>query len=307
MRYRARAEPIDSGPQRSKDRNHLAARAPLGGLLRTVPSPRVPRRAVPRETQRYAPHAPHAPHAPYVIDAPLERSSWFTRPDTVHERAMAIAIVVAVAALVFALANRVYADPVEAIVRARLQPALPAGLDVARVYLPASLAAIDVDPAKVAVEAPRELRAGRPSVKLTVRGRTSYVPVAIAALTDVAIAQRELAPGDVIAEGDVAIERRAVVDVAVAPPATLVGASVHAAISAGAPISARDVALAPPLPRGTQVSVDVRRGAVRIRGTGTLELSARPGELATARLAATRTVVHGRLVAPATLLVGDAP
>ena len=291
-------------------------------VLRTIPSPRVPRRAVPRELPRYAPHIKHAPHAqharpapdapcapyaPYAIDASLERSSWFTRPDTVHERSMLIAIVVAVVGLVFALANRVYADPVEAIVRARLQPALPAGLDVARVYLPASLAALDVDPAKVAVEPPRELRAGRPSVKLTVRGRTSYVPVAIAALTDVAIAQRELAPGEVIAEGDIAIERRAVVDVAVAPPATLVGASVHAVIAAGAPISARDVALPPPLPRGTQVSVDVRRGAIHIRGTGTLELSARPGELATARLAATRTVVHGRLVAPATLLVGEAP
>ena len=48
-------------------------------------------------------------------------------------------------------------------------------------------------------------------------------------------------------------------------------------------------------------------GAVHIRGTGTLEMSARPGELATARLAATRTVVHGRLVAPATLLVGENP
>ena len=264
---------------------------------RTFRSPRVPRRGVARDL----------PPGPYAVDTTLERSTWLTRADAVHERSMVLAILFAVAALIFALANRVYADPVEAIVRARLAPALPAGLDVARVYLPASLAALDIEPARVAVEPPRELRAGRPSIKLTVRGRTSYVPVAIAALTDVAIAQRELAPGDVIAEADVAIERRAVVDVAVAPPATIVGAQVHAAIAVGAPIAARDVALPPPLPRGSQVSIDVRRGAVHIRGTGTLELSARPGELASARLTATRTVIHGRLVAPATLLVGEAP
>jgi flagella basal body P-ring formation protein FlgA len=276
--------------------------------LRTALSPRVPRRAVARSLPPYAPHQSHAaytPYTPYPIDESFERSAWFARSRRAYDRSMLIAIVVAVAGLIFALANRVYADPVEAIIRARLQPALPAGLDVARVYLPASLAGLDVDPARVAVDAPRELRAGRPSIKLTVRGRVSYVPVAIAALTDVAIAQRDLAPGDVIAEGDVALERRAVVDMPVAPPATVIGASVHGAIAAGAPIGARDGALPPPLPRGTQVSIDARRGAVRIRGTGTLELSARPGELATARLAATRTVVHGTLVAPATLLVGE--
>ncbi len=92
-----------------------------------------------------------------------------------------------------------------------------------------------------------------------------------------------------------------------AQPATLVGASVTGSIAAGAPIAARDVSLPPPLARGTQIMVDVRRGAVHIRGTGTLELAARPGEPASARLAATKIIVHGRLVAPATLLVGDAP
>jgi flagella basal body P-ring formation protein FlgA len=222
------------------------------------------------------------------------------------QRETRTAIRVAVLAFVAVLAGRAYADPVETIVRAKLSPALPAGLDVARVYLPARLAALDVDPAKVAVELPRELRAGRPSVKLTVRGHASVrVPVAIAALTDVAIAQRELAAGDVIAEGDIAIERRAIEGVAVAAPATLVGASLTRAIPAGEPLGARDVVLPPPLPRGTQVTVDVRRGAVRVRGTGTLELAARPGEPATARLAATRLVVHGRLAAPATLIVGE--
>jgi flagella basal body P-ring formation protein FlgA len=134
-----------------------------------------------------------------------------------------------------------------------------------------------------------------------------WVPVAIAALSDVAIAQRALAPGDVLEDADLAIERRALADGGAAPVATLIGARVAAPIAAGAPIGARDVTLPPPLSRGTQIAIDVRRGAVHIRGTGTLELAARPGEPASARLAATKLVVHGVLVAPATLVVGDPP
>lgn len=242
------------------------------------------------------------------------------------------AIALAVIALVLALANRVAAEPVdptgasprpvgsaagvptplarsspiEAIVRARLGPALPPGLDIARVHLPAQLARLDTAPARVVIELPRELRAGRSSIKLTVRGKTVWVPVAIAQLTEVAIARRDLATGDVIGEADIAIEHRAV-DAAVAPPASLRGASVVRAITAGDPIAARDVALPPPLPRGTQVTVLVQRGAVAVRGTGTLELAARPGAPATARLAASKLVVHGRLVAPATVVVGGPP
>ena len=230
------------------------------------------------------------------------------RTSPMHDdRSMAIAILVAVLALLVVLTGRVYADPVDAVVRAKLAPSMPPGLDVAKGSLPANLAALDLDPAKVAIEPPPVLRAGRVSIKLTVRGKTSWVPVAIAALTEVAVAQRDLAPGDVITGDDVALERRAIADMAVAAPATVVGATVNTPIAAGAPIAAREVALPPPLPRGTQVEVDVRRGAVHIRGTGTLEMSARPGDLATARLAATRTVVHGRLAAPATLLVGENP
>jgi flagella basal body P-ring formation protein FlgA len=223
-------------------------------------------------------------------------------------RELRIAIVAALVAFVATLACRVHADPLDAVIRARLAPSLPAGLDVARVYLPASLAGVDTTPDAVAIELPRELHAGRPSIKITVRGhRSASVPVAIAVATDVAVAQRALGPGDTVGPGDIAVEHRAVADLIPAPPATLVGASVTAAIAAGAPIAARDVALPPPLPRGTQVEVDVRRGAVHIRGTATLETSARPGGPASARLAATRLVVHGTLVAPATLVVGELP
>ncbi|MEO7730572.1 MAG: flagella basal body P-ring formation protein FlgA, partial [Kofleriaceae bacterium] len=106
-------------------------------------------------------------------------------------------------------------------------------------------------------------------------------------------------------DADFTIERRALAEVIAAPAATLRGASVGRPIAAGAPIATRDVALPPPLARGTQIEIDVRRGSVHVRGAGILELAARPGEPATARLVATRLVVHGTLVAPATLIVGE--
>jgi len=110
-------------------------------------------------------------------------------------RDLRIAIIAALAAFVAALASRVHAEPLDAIVRARLAPSLPVGLDVARVYLPPTLAGVDTTPEAVAIELPRELHAGRPSIKVTVRGhRSASVPVAISVATDVALAQRALAP-----------------------------------------------------------------------------------------------------------------
>ena len=239
------------------------------------------------------------------LGSPLDRRA--PRADVpLGQRQLRIAIVLASIACLAVLAARASAEPLDAVVRAKLAPMMPAGLDVARIYLPAQLARLDLDPAKVSVELARELRAGRPSIKLTIRGRAATrVPIALAALVDGAVAQRDLATGDVIADGDFAIERRAVADLIAAPAATLRGASVGRTIAAGAPIATRDVALPPPLARGTQVEIEVRRGAVHVRGTGILELAARPGEPATARLIATKLVVHGTLVAPATLIVGE--
>lgn len=244
--------------------------------------------------------------------------SYVATTDIESARSLRLAICVATLSLIAALVTRASAEPrpsrpptggqrgsIEAIVRAKLAPVMPAGLDVARVYLPASLAKLTADPAQLTIELPRELRAGRPNIKVNLRGRATYVPVAIAAVTEIAVAQRALAAGDVIAEDDLAFEQRAVVDFVAASPATVVGATVVKPIALGAPVATRDVALPPPLARGTQVAVHVQRGAVRIRGTGILELAARPGEPATARLAATKVVVHGRLVAPATLIVGE--
>lgn len=208
------------------------------------------------------------------------------------------------------LAPAASAAPVEDALRAQLLPALPPATDIAKVYLPATLARLDVDAADVIVELPRQLAVGRRSVKVTVRGqRAVFVPVLIGELVDVAIAEHALAAGAVITAADVRLETRAVADGAkgVAKAGVVVGSKVAKAIKAGALVAEKDITLPPPLPRGTQVAVVLERGAVRVRGEGTLELVARPGETATVRLAHNKAIVRGTLVAPATVVLHTPP
>ncbi len=198
---------------------------------------------------------------------------------------------------------------VEDAMREQMLTALPPNTDIAKVYLPATLAKLDVDSSDVIVELPRQLGVGRKSVKVTVRGQRSvFVPVLIGELADVAIAEHPLAIGSVIGPDDVRIETRAVEHgKAHAKGGVVVGSKVAKAIKAGAFVGDNDITLPPPLPRGTQVSIVMRRGAVRVRGEGTLELVARPGETATVRLAHNKSIVRGTLVAPATVVLGNAP
>lgn len=202
------------------------------------------------------------------------------------------------------------ADTVEAIVRASLAPALPAGLGIAHVYPPASMTGLDVPAELVLVERPRELHVGRASVKVVLRSRTSkksreaYVQVSYAALSEVAVARRALAAGDTIGEDDVEVQRRASDAIAPAAVGVVVGSTLTTDIAAGTAIGAHDVMQAPRLRPGSEVAVDVRRGGVHVHGTGTLELAARPGEQATVRLSGSKTTVRGLLVAPATVEVG---
>ncbi len=208
--------------------------------------------------------------------------------------------------LMAALASPALAEkqPVADIVREQLEGWVPAGLGVQQVHVPAALAKRSYERDQVTVEVPRELRAGRPSVKVSVRGKSAvFVPVSIAKVIEVAVATHAIAAGTVIGAADVSIEQRAVAIGDVAPANAVVGATARTAIAAGAPVAAKAVALAPPLSRGTQVAIEMRRGAVRVRGTGILEAPARPGGAATARLAHTKTVVRGRLVGPATVVV----
>jgi flagella basal body P-ring formation protein FlgA len=204
-------------------------------------------------------------------------------------------------AIVVVLAGVAYADPADDI-RDKVAAVLPPGLGVARVYAPATLTKID------SVELPGEFHAGRPSVKVVSHGRTIWVPVAIGPVAEVAVATHALANGDVITDADISIESRATEGgIAPAPSASLVGSTVVHAIAGGQTVAGKDVTLPPPLPRGSQVAIELYRGSVRIKGTGVLEMPARPGQPASVRLAFNKTVVHGVLKAPATVVVGDSP
>jgi flagella basal body P-ring formation protein FlgA len=203
------------------------------------------------------------------------------------------------------LASTAAADPVADAIGAKLAAYLPPELGVAQVHVPASLANAAAD--TITIEAPRELRAGRPSVKVMAKGHHAvWVPVTLAPLVEVAVIHRAIGAGTVLAATDFTIERRAF-ETAPAPAKQLVGASVSHDLAADTVLGSHDITLAAATPRGTHVSVEIRRGAVSVKTTGTLELAARAGEAASVRLAFNQSVVHGTLVAPGMVVVGDMP
>lgn len=214
----------------------------------------------------------------------------------------------ALAVVLACIASAAQAAPVEAVVRDALARDLPAGLGIVAIHLPGAVRQLDVEPSTVAVIIPRELRAGRPSVKVSLPGkRTVWVPVSLAAAFTVAVARRPVASGATFTADDVSFEERTGAPGAV--PDSVVGARATRAIGAGDVVGRDDVALPPPLARGAQVTIEIQRGAVRVKGAGVLERASRPGEPAAARIAATKQVVHGTLVAPSTVLVtgGELP
>jgi flagella basal body P-ring formation protein FlgA len=221
---------------------------------------------------------------------------------------MKLLVAIALLALPGLLATTASADPIADIVRAELLPSLPDGTDVAAVHLPAALAKLDLEPSAIKVELPRALSIGRPSIKLSINGkRAIFVPVTIGKVVEVAVAQRSLAVGEQITAADINVELRAVDGNAAAKGGSLVGATVKTAIEPGAIVRSGEVTLAPPVQRGTQVSVEIIRGSVTVRGTGTLELAARPGDSTMVRLSHTRAMVRGTLVSQTKVVVGEAP
>jgi flagella basal body P-ring formation protein FlgA len=228
---------------------------------------------------------------------------------------------------VLLLASPAAADPIADVIRAELLPSLPDGTDVASVHLPSALAKLDVEPAAIKIELPRALSIGRPSIKLSVNGkRAVFVPVTIGKVVEVAVAQRSLAVGETITAADINVELRAVDHTALpfgsaaspgqarlvggnaaAKGGSLVGATVKTAIEPGSIVRSGEVTLAPPVSRGTQVSVEIIRGSVTVRGTGALELAARPGDSTMVRLSHTKAIVRGTLVSQTKVVVGEAP
>ena len=220
--------------------------------------------------------------------------------------ALSLAVPVALGAVAHATPVAA-ARGMEAEVAARVAAGVPAGLAIIDVTVPAGLAGTRGD---VAVELRGGLRAGRTSVKVTVTraGRsvkTGWASVQLESLRPVLVARRPLASGDRLDANAVAIEQRPV-DAASAcdlPASALAGAHVRASVATGGLIACASIERAAPVARGSAIRVLVKRGNVQVMASATLETSARPGEVAQARLEGSQRLVRGRMTDAGTLLM----
>jgi flagella basal body P-ring formation protein FlgA len=200
------------------------------------------------------------------------------------------------------ISSSAFAEPVSDAITAQLDAVLPKDLGVAQVFVPKALEGVDV--ATIHVEAPREARAGRPSIKVIAKHRTYWVPVTITKLFDVVTLVHAVAANTVLTEDDVEVQHRAFAGIP-APIAQVIGATVIEDLDAGTPLGAHDLVLQPPMPRGSRVDVEIMHGSLHIKGSGVLELAARTGEPCNVRLGFNQTVVHGTMVSPGVVVVGE--
>lgn len=195
-----------------------------------------------------------------------------------------------IAAIVLA-AGAARADSLAAIIAQRATVGLPPDLAITEVHLSPRQAALDVAPTAVDVDFPLTARPGRASVRVRIGKKNVFVPVTLTALAEVAIATRDLAPGEIVADADVRWERRPVEDAA----AVVIGAAVSAPIGAGQILDDARLTTPPAIARGAEVAVEVVRGAVEIATRGHLENAARIGAPVRVRLA-TGGLVTGNLI-----------
>jgi flagella basal body P-ring formation protein FlgA len=200
------------------------------------------------------------------------------------------------------VSSSAFADPVGDAITAQLETQLPKDLGVAQVFVPKALEGVAVE--TIHVEPPREARAGRPSIKVIAKHRTYWVPVTITRLVDVVTLVHAVAANTVLTDDDVQVQHRAFAGIP-APLAQVVGATVLEDLDAGTPLGAHNLVLQPPMPRGSHVEIQIIHGSIEIKGSGVLELAARVGESCNVRLAFNQTVVHGTMVSPGIVVVGD--
>jgi|GEM_PF-1919862 len=181
----------------------------------------------------------------------------------------------------------------------QLEPDLPSDLLIGEVSLPATFVPEEDDEVRAKWRrSPKEGNAFA-LVELMRGGtvqRRAFVRVKLIAVHEVLVAQRELSEGDVIGEGDIALEPRIGTEGIALAPVSLVGSSVLKDVEFGQLINATNLELPAPIARGSAVKVVVHVGAARIESHGRLEVTARPGEHVRVRVRATRKVVKGLLV-----------
>jgi flagella basal body P-ring formation protein FlgA len=195
-----------------------------------------------------------------------------------------------------------HAARLEDVVAEEARAGLPVGLAVVRVIAPAR----DVhagEPVRLIWRDPP--KAGMTTVEVEVGGGKVWARVELGELQPVLIAVRGLAAGEEVGADDVRIETRPNRGLQIEPDA-MVGAKMRRQVVTGAVLTEADVILPPPVPRGTEVTVEIRRGAVKLATPGTLETAALPGAKAVARVGSRE--VAGRLTSDRKVVVeGGAP
>jgi len=129
-----------------------------------------------------------------------------------------------------------------------------------------------------------------------------WVRVKIRAEQQVPVAVRELAPGTVLAESDVAWEPRTNTG-AVAKPQEIVGRSARRRIAAGQVIAARNLGVPPAVQSGEMVEVEVRAGLAKLRLTSQAETGGRTGERILMRNQSTGRKYSAEVVGPGKAVV----
>lgn len=186
----------------------------------------------------------------------------------------------------------------------QLEPDLPGNLLIGEVSVPATFVPDEDDEVRAKWRrVPQEGNAFAlvEIVRNGVVQRRAFVRVVLVAVHEVLVAQRELAEGDVISEGDIALEPRIGEEGIALAPISLIGSTVLKPVEFGQLIDGTNLELPPPVARGSAVTVVIRVGAARIESHGVLEETARPGEQVRVRVRATRKVVRGVLVTAKTV------
>lgn len=186
----------------------------------------------------------------------------------------------------------------------QLAPDLPGDLLIGEVSVPTTFVLEDGDSVRAAWRRPPKEGNAFALVELIRKERVqrrAFVRIKIIAVHEVLVAQRELAQGEVISAGDLALEPRIGGDGVALAPVSLLGSSVLADVELGQLVTSTNVALPTPIARGTAVKVVIRVGGARIESHGRLEATARPGEQVRVRVRATRKVIQGLLIDPKTV------